>query len=741
MATLRFEGWDSVCAALKKRASDDSASPYLSEGQRDALHAIASRVAFHGVLVADEVGMGKTRLAVEVAKAVIQCSGRVACVIPPGLGYQWKDELSHRGIDAGEIVRGLHSYLQAWGEKPAKPWHDQPIVLVSHNFANWRFGDSSHSWRWALLPETVALFRKFHFDRLPRGYNLRDRSLDKRIEAATSSVVSYATRNTKDPCYARTLDLAETKWNLGRLFSGAAYAKDGEYRKPLGRVMGLGLGTFDLVIIDEAHKSRSSDSGLSSLLEDILVKSRIPRRVALTATPIEIDPEQWLGTLGRVGISEDELASIKGKVEQYEDSLESLRYAWRNSTHSHQQYLSAAREFEEVLTPYVVRRDKRQDESVAAFVGATRLSHDKYRSEHAVDIDIAGEAVSQGWRKAVLAAESLSFCSESAAGTRSKHLRLTVGNGHGIASLIDESLKDTSQDSEQAAADADRQEEMPATRQPSPGKEQERVNWWTNVIRSAFTERENILFDHPAIRAAVDTIEAVTRQNEKVLVFGRFTKPLRALTLLLNARELLRRVVVGNYWPQAKVHAVPGDGGLDEPSALRAARRQLELGTGIEDLDTVLSENYAKHESRRRRFRENLLKELEKGLTEVELPTSTIALFHALAAKQRKATTLLPEITLVSRAILEASDSGLDIELSPAQVAQAFHDLLNSAGDSDDFSDNSDPGWAASMWFMLHDRLREEYTRPEGGYARLMNGSVELPTRRLLQMAFNRPGT
>ena len=38
-------------------------------------------------VIADEVGMGKTRIAVEVARSVIEAGGRVAILVPPGLGY------------------------------------------------------------------------------------------------------------------------------------------------------------------------------------------------------------------------------------------------------------------------------------------------------------------------------------------------------------------------------------------------------------------------------------------------------------------------------------------------------------------------------------------------------------------------------------------------------------------------------------------------------------------------------
>ena len=72
-------------------------------------------------------------------------------------------------------------------------------------------------------------------------------------------------------------------------------------RRWLERSVGIGLGVFDLVITDEAHKSRGIESGLSRLLESVIVPSDTARRLALTATPVELDVSQWRSTLSRLG--------------------------------------------------------------------------------------------------------------------------------------------------------------------------------------------------------------------------------------------------------------------------------------------------------------------------------------------------------------------------------------------------------------------------------------------------------
>ncbi len=101
-----FQGWEKVSQRLRASAelaaSVDSAECHrlsrFNPGQQASLNAIADRIQYNGVVVADEVGMGKTRIAVEVARCVIECGGRVAILVPPMLGYQWKQELKDGGL-------------------------------------------------------------------------------------------------------------------------------------------------------------------------------------------------------------------------------------------------------------------------------------------------------------------------------------------------------------------------------------------------------------------------------------------------------------------------------------------------------------------------------------------------------------------------------------------------------------------------------------------------------------------
>ena len=97
-----FRGWDAVSKQLQTLM--DSQKMPLNDGQKASLRRLAEqltdRSSNNGMIIADEVGMGKTRIAAAVARAVTESGGRVAVLVPPGLGYQWNEELRCAGVTA-----------------------------------------------------------------------------------------------------------------------------------------------------------------------------------------------------------------------------------------------------------------------------------------------------------------------------------------------------------------------------------------------------------------------------------------------------------------------------------------------------------------------------------------------------------------------------------------------------------------------------------------------------------------
>lgn len=732
-----FKGWAEVAKNLSEIA--DGNAMELNDGQCASLRAIAMKFPKNGVIIADEVGMGKTRIAAAVANSVIAAGGRVAILVPPGLGYQWGGELRTAGVKAPPILRSLQQFLQAWESKEAQqPWFHEHVVLISHAFTNWRLGESSASWRWALLPELYARWRKLTEDRFPRRYHGHEKLNDEWIKHAAESIAEAINASPEEHADRELIhELVEkTPWP-GALDAGE-YARNSQLRPLLERAVGLGMGVFDLVIIDEAHKSRGQDSGLNRLVEHVVLQTAVSRRLAMTATPVELDAEQWKQTLSRIKV---DATSASAAITHYAEAVRKVRQC-PNDGETREAYKVAAAEFKQALNPYLLRRDKREDEFVKKFQDHSKKDFHDYRREREVLVETA--SLSPPWKQAVCAAEALSFVTSQSDDSVAKRLRLTLGNGHGLAALIDQTNRHEIDDKKQSEADgvSDLSVKGDGGETPLPDKRLQRAQWWQKVMTQpsqGSDSGDSALYDHPAILAAVVAIEETCGKNEKVLVFGRFTRPLRALVDLLNAREMLRCLDAKKMWPQSKVLA-------NEWAAIVAAHRQLRRSEQLllEDLNKRLDEQYKELELQRRKIRDNLIANIEGGISK-NIPRVQV-LFDAFkkgVSNIARKDEVKDEhsLAVMARAINEFIGPDID-SATPDKFAVAFADIVEAASDRDendaDGDGQLDESEAIALWSHLVTRLRDEYSRPEGGFARLMYGKTEPATRRLLQLAFNR---
>jgi superfamily II DNA or RNA helicase len=718
-----FKGWPAVAVALRQMADQDISAERnwsLNEGQRRSLRAIASRIHKNGVVLADEVGMGKTRIAVALAHAVTSCGGRVAVLMPPGLGFQWADELCDGQVPSPPLLHSLWQFYSVWSARaPHVPWAQHQVVLVSHLFANWRKREASDWWRWGLLSEVVAHLKKAQ-TRFPNGYEVASSEKSGHFAAAvTAAAREIAARAASDARFQLAINGASWQETLDTHQYGS---KDG-LRPALERAVGLGLGTFDLVILDEAHKSRGVKSGVERLL-DLVVESKDCRRVSMTATPVELSATQWIQALKRINVDP---VALKDCIERYAFAAKDVR-ASPTIEPVRERFEAASSAFHAALTPFLLRRDKRENPRVKQFAKRSELPINEYRREAEISVD--PNSMTLGWRRAVCAAEALSLAASGGGDPAAQRLRLTIGNGHGINELLDRATCDDDLDKAQKDQDAKADEESGTaasslSSQSTTGKQAKRIEWWKRVVRSAFQQGEDdALFDHPGIAAAVQAVEAAYRRQEKVLVFGRFTRPMRALVELLNARMMLLCLRDGISWPQASVHE-------QEWAAVQVAQRQLKLfqGEGRSAIDEKLDKQYEALHAVRHGLRSQLLSRLEEGL--VSQPADGLARHMFKAMKESE-----EGIASVTRAIAEMlGDKAGD---APSSAwADEFNNLVLASAERDESEDLDDLD-AMALWKKLADRLDKEYKRPEGGFARLMYGKTEHTTRRLLQLAFNR---
>jgi len=723
-----FEGWPAVVRALRELAGRSAES--LNDGQRASLRAIADRIASHGLLIADEVGMGKTRIAAALAHCVVECGGRVGILIPPGLGFQWQAEFRVFGQDVPEVLRSLDMFHQRWRAAGQKPWYDEDIVMVSHSFCNWSMKSGTR--RFALLPEIYACWKK-SAKRIVPNHSVKDAQTCLWGGQTAPHIVRAVPDSATHPAHVWLQEITG-KYSYPKLLDATHYQKHGELRPQLARAVGLGLGMFDLLLIDEAHKSRGEMSVLSQLLEHVVLPAPHMRRVAITATPVELNEGQWRETLLRVGVDRP-----FEEVTRYAEAVRQLRGAWRGNPQVRAEYAAAAKAFQDALSPYVLRRDKRRDASIRRYAEKTGQPADTYR-EVDQHIHVKLDTLSLPWKRAVCAVEAISVMKPGAIGTHGKRLRLTFGNGHGIAGLIDQFNQDAAAD----RAQLDYEEEVKAKTVEqavsADAKRSQRAQWWAGVVATAFAgNSEDVLYGHQAIQATAAWIEKLAAQGEKVLVFGRFTKPMETLVKFLNACEMLRRLDSGKPWPQSKLHEGSGDRDRGEWPAVAAAYRWVHRREMTEadrrGIASRLQTQYEQLEAARKRFRTRLVERLESALRNSSVATK--GLFRAFRGRVHDGAEH-GDLAAVSRAMLNLRPDFLAGEPRANELAETFLDVLRGAMDRDDPEAVDVDIEDGNAWPEISQRLSDEFLRPEGGFARLMDGSTRPHARQMLQQAFNR---
>ena len=254
--------WNDVAERLDAFAAQ-SGDNLLDAGQKATVAVLAKRIRAgqRAALLADEVGMGKTRIAAALVQAVKVAGGRSAIILPAGLGAQWQAELRQFKPNDETLLplRSSASFIEGylrdedWNAEghrqwladrklqrdlPAGSWAEENILMISHSFANMRFplkAEGPHlGWRRELLP---AIVRKLEGRR--RNFKSRDNA---QYVAATHRAADAIVATIRD--YGLSPDLSgDQRWENGA-----------EYRDRILPLIGYALGRFDLVIIDEAHK-------------------------------------------------------------------------------------------------------------------------------------------------------------------------------------------------------------------------------------------------------------------------------------------------------------------------------------------------------------------------------------------------------------------------------------------------------------------------------------------------------
>ncbi len=247
-----------------------------------------------------------------------------------------------------EFLRELTPGDDCWNRQ--RPYPDRPEWwLISHGFRAPRVRSNSEDWR-AALPGLVELKLARPADRSDGRTRLGQ--LQQVLDDWPESWWGKQGRIAQDVA-GRLGDFPELrrdiKKQIGKLPVLSATSADvnaplraafgdGDGRPLTEELLGLWLGDFDLLVIDEAHKSRSdldaeddamgavNGTVLARLVDRLLKQPRWGRRLCLTATPMELGLDQWLDLLRRARCDVD-LGQAGAVIKRFRDAAMQARMA------------------------------------------------------------------------------------------------------------------------------------------------------------------------------------------------------------------------------------------------------------------------------------------------------------------------------------------------------------------------------------------------------------------------------
>ena len=167
--------------------------------------------------------------------------------------------------------------------------------MICHSFANMQFPNRGEGpaggWRRELLPNVARLidgrrrnFMRENFHSGEVGYVYASRRAARHI---AQTILDHE--------LPRDAINGDQKW-----------LSADDYKNRILPLIGYGLGQFDLIVVDEAHKARGADSSLSRILGPVSWEADDPFRLGMTATPVELDSSQWIDTLERLNGRDDD---------------------------------------------------------------------------------------------------------------------------------------------------------------------------------------------------------------------------------------------------------------------------------------------------------------------------------------------------------------------------------------------------------------------------------------------------
>ncbi|MFO0618919.1 MAG: helicase-related protein [Polyangiaceae bacterium] len=295
-----------------------------------------------GVVLADEVGMGKTyeALGVVAARTHARADSRVLILTPgPDLNKKWTDELIAFGDRAQTMYAGFvgqFSIASTLGELIDALRGSRIVVAPVSVFAGGRaiedqcFLLSLWAERRGLAGNQIgAIFKRY-----------RD-GAGARISLSDHAFLGVLPWDMVEPAVARALAThAAGEVSLDRIHAEGyeAFGKKADVDTALGdlrlRLLHELIPELDLLVVDEAHKLKNASSARATGVR-MLFDRKFEKALFLTATPFQLDVEELSQVFSLFGLARGASSGFAARTEvlldgvrEYTRAYEAFERAW-----------------------------------------------------------------------------------------------------------------------------------------------------------------------------------------------------------------------------------------------------------------------------------------------------------------------------------------------------------------------------------------------------------------------------
>lgn len=316
----------------------------------------------NGVILADEVGLGKTYEALGVL-AYYFCKKRAKRVLiltsSQTMSGEWEGRYS-------ALFKANSETLQ---QRLPNPENE---VSLARSFRDFRDTVKSSSKIIIASLDTIKANRdkdcraQILSSLLSRLYDVKHQKLYR--QEKRSMYKQLGLDRPSGPCSecngcmvskTQAQDFFSEDFYSGKEFVNPQSAKKALVRIELENLFKHYKGQFDLVIIDEAHKLNADGT---SRITDIILPGRWKKMLFVTATPFALDTHDLLKLLGRLRIKEKDKEDLKVRLKEYVDLVESKWDGFRQGRFN---------ELQELLRKYISRRIKKSKRSAFANLVST----------------------------------------------------------------------------------------------------------------------------------------------------------------------------------------------------------------------------------------------------------------------------------------------------------------------------------------------------------------------------------